>query len=69
MDNNVAEESLRPEAAGKNTAILPTFPQACRASKIKAYAYFEDLLRRYQSHTYKNLEELLPANWINSRNK
>lgn len=82
MDNNVAERALRPvavgrknwlfvgsEAAGQNTAILLTFAQTCRALKINPHEYFVDLLCRYQSHTYKNLEELLPANWINSRNK
>lgn len=82
MDNNVAERALRPvavgrknwlfvgsEAGGHNTAILLSFAQTCRALKINPYDYFEDLLRRYQSHTYKNLEELLPANWLNSRNK
>jgi hypothetical protein len=82
MDNNVAERALRPvavgrknwlfvgsEAGGQNTALLLNFAQTCRALKINPYDYFEDLLRRYQSHNYKNLEELPPANWINSRNK
>lgn len=71
MDKNVAERDLRPvavgrknwlfvgrEAGGKNATILLTFAQTCHALKINPHEYFEKLLRRCQSHTYKNLEEL-----------
>jgi transposase len=76
MDNNVAERALRPvavgrknwlfvgsEASGQNTAILLTFAQTCRALKINPYEYFEDVLRRFQSHPFNKLGELLPENW------
>lgn len=80
LDNNVAERALRPiavgrknwlfvgnEASGQNTAILLTFAQTCRALKINPWEYFEDLLRRYHSHPYNQLEDFLPDNWMKSR--
>jgi transposase len=76
MDNNVAERALRPvavgrknwlfvgnEASGQNTAILLTFAQTCRALKINPHEYFEDIFRRFQSHPYNKLSDLLPENW------
>ena len=80
LDNNVAERALRPiavgrknwlfvgnEASGQNTAILLTFAQTCRALKINPWEYFEDLLRRYHSHPYNQLEDFLPNNWMKLR--
>jgi hypothetical protein len=34
-----------------------------RALKINPSLYFEDVLRRIQSHPYNKLHELLPQNW------
>lgn len=80
MDNNVAERALRPvavgrknwlfvgsETSGQNTAILLTFAQTCRALKINPHEYFEDVLRRFQSHCFSKLNELLPENWAKLR--
>ena len=80
LDNNVAERSLRPvavgrknwlfvgsESSGQNTAILLTFAQTCRALKINPWEYFEDVLRRFQSHSFNKLGELLPESWQKAR--
>ncbi|MCX6988024.1 MAG: transposase domain-containing protein [Chlamydiae bacterium] len=37
--------------------------QTCRALKINPSLYFEDVLRRIQSHPYNKIHELLPQNW------
>lgn len=80
MDNNVAERALRPvaigrknwlfmgsEEGGQNTAILLTFAQSCKALTINPWEYFEDVIRRFQSHPFNKLDELLPENWAKAR--
>ena len=76
IDNNPAERALKlvvigrknwlfmgSEGGGEASAILYSFAQTCRALKINPHEYFEDILRRIQSHSIKKLEELLPQNW------
>ena len=51
------------EGGGKASAVIYCLSQTCRALKINPSLYFEDVLRRIQSHPYKKLHELLPQNW------
>lgn len=60
---------MESEAFGQSTAILLAFAQTCRVLKINFHEYFEDIMRRFQSHPYKKFEELLPENWMKLRNK
>ena len=75
-DNNVAERALKlvvigrknwlfvgNEGGGEASAVIYSLSQTCRALKINPSLYFEDVLRRIQSHPYKKLHELLPQNW------
>ena len=78
LDNNVAERALKlvvigrknwmfvgSEGGGEAAAIIYSLAQSCRALAINPYDYFEDILRRIQSHPYNKLSELLPHNWKN----
>lgn len=48
------------ESGGETPAVLLTLVQTCRTLKINPREYLEDVLRRFMSHPYKNLYELLP---------
>src|SRR5690606_19917420 len=76
IDNNVAERAVRPlaigrknwlffgnEEGGKAAAVLLSLVQTCRGLKINPRVYLEDVLRRFMSHPYQRLDELLPQNW------
>ena len=76
LDNNVAERTFRTLAIGRKnwlfvgslqggeaTAILLSLVQTCRARGINPREYLEDVLRRFQSHPYNRLSELLPKEW------
>lgn len=76
LDNNVAERALKlvvigrknwlfvgSEGGGEASAVIYSLAQSCRALGINPYNYFDDILRRIQSHTYNKLGELLPHNW------
>jgi len=76
IDNNPSERALKlvvigrknwlfmgNEGGGESSAILYSLAQTCRALKINPHEYFEDILRRIQSHSSQKLEELLPQNW------
>lgn len=76
LDNNVAERALKlvvigrknwlfigSEGGGEAAAIIYSLAQTCRALQINPYDYFDDILRRIQSHPYNRLQDLLPHNW------
>ena len=76
IDNNPAERALKlvvigrknwlfmgSEGGGEASAILYSLAQTARALKINPHEYFEDVLRRIQSHSFSKLDELLPQNW------
>ena len=80
LDNNVAERAVRPLAIGRKNwmfvgspeggeaaAVIFSLVQTSRALKINPRDYLEDLLRRFMSHPYNELEELLPDNWVKSK--
>ena len=77
IDNNVAERAVRPlaigrknwlfvgsEEAGIASGVLLSLVQTCRSLKINPREYLEDIFRRFMSHPYNKLEDLLPENWI-----
>jgi len=76
MDNNVAERALRPLAVGRKNwlffgsanggraaVVLLSLVQTCRGLGINPREYLEDIFKRFMSHPYNKLEELLPDQW------
>ena len=82
MDNNVAERAVRPLAIGRKNwlffgspdsgeagAILFSVVQTCRGLDINPREYLEDVMRRIMGHNSQKLYELLPDEWLKSRNQ
>ena len=76
IDNNLAENALRPIAlgrknylfagsdqGGKRAALLYSLLVTCRLNDIDPYAYLSDVLARIADHPIKRIDELLPFNW------
>lgn len=81
LDNNVAERAVRPLAIGRKNwlfvgnedggdaaAVIYSLVQTCRALGVNPREYLEDVMRRLMSHSANRLDELLPDNWVASRN-
>src|SRR4029077_2532911 len=81
LDNNVAERAVRPLAIGRKNwlffgspdggeagAILFSLVQTCRGLSINLREYLEDVMRRIMGHNSQKLYELLPDEWLKSRN-
>jgi transposase len=82
LDNNVAERAIRPLAIGRKNwlffgspdageagAILFSIVQTCRGLNINPREYLEDIMRRLMSHPASKLHELLPDQWLITRNQ
>jgi transposase len=82
IDNNVAERAVRPLAIGRKNwlffgssdggeagAILFSLVQTCRGLGINPREYLEDIMRRIMGHNSQKLYELLPDEWLKSRNQ
>jgi len=82
LDNNVAERAVRPLAIGRKNwlffgspaggeagAILFSLVQTCRGLGINPREYLEDVMRRIMGHNSQKLQELLPDQWLNARQK
>jgi transposase len=80
LDNNVAERAVRPLAIGRKNwlffgsaeggeagAILFSLVQTCRGLGINPREYLEDVMRRIMGHNSQKLYELLPDQWLKSR--
>jgi len=80
IDNNVAERAVRPLAigrknwlffgtleSGQSAAILISLIQTCRGLGINPREYLEDIFRRIMDHNSQKLYELLPDQWLLSR--
>ena len=80
IDNNVAERGIRPltigrknwlfvgsEDGGKASATILSLAQTCRNLEINPQEYLEDVLRRIMGHPAKQINELLPDNWLAAR--
>jgi transposase len=76
LDNNPAEQAIRPVAVGRKNwlfmgserggraaAVYMTLLATCRRAKVNPFDYLQDILRRIMSHSTRNLDELLPGNW------
>lgn len=81
LDNNVAERAVRPLAIGRKNwlffgspaggeagAILFSLVQTCRGLGINPREYLEDVMRKIMGHNSQKLHELLPDEWLKSRN-
>jgi transposase len=80
MDNNRAENLIRPFALGRKNwlffgnarggraaAILHSLVVTCRINQVNPFAYLEDVLRRIMDHNQQRLDELLPDRWQAAR--
>jgi transposase len=78
IDNNLAENALRPlklgaknwlfighPDAGPRAAIMFSLVENCKLAKANPEAYFADVLARIDDHPNSRIDELLPQNWIN----
>jgi transposase len=55
------------EDGGKAAAILLSLVQTCRGLGINPREYLEDVMRRIMSYPTKKVHELLPDQWLKSR--
>lgn len=76
IDNNLAENALRPlklgaknwlfvghPDAGPRAAIMFTLIENCRLARINPESYLHDLLARIDDHPASRIEDLIPQNW------
>lgn len=76
LDNNVAEQSIRPVALGRKNwlfmgsergghaaAVYMTLIATCKRAGINPWDYLRDIFGRIMSHPANKLDELLPGNW------
>jgi transposase len=77
IDNNLAENVIRPLAIGRKaflfagshqaaemTAAMYSFMATCKKNGVDEQEWLKDVFERIQSHKQKNLYQLLPNNWI-----
>lgn len=80
LDNNVCERAIRPLAIGRKNwlflgnseggeaaAIALSLIQTCRNLNINPRIYLEDVMKRLMDHNSKEIEKLLPDNWLKSQ--
>ena len=78
IDNNPAENALRPVAVGRKNwlfvgpglrggraaALITSFTASCRGLGVDPLAYLTDVLARIMDHPMSRIDELLPIPWI-----
>lgn len=82
IDNNVAERAVRPLAIGRKNwlfvgnedggeaaGIILSLVQSCRVVGANPREYLEDVMRRLMAHDSNKVHELLPDQWLKTRNK
>ena len=80
IDNNTAENAIRPHAVGRKNylfvgsprggkacAMAMTFLQSAKAVGANPYEYLHDIYDRIMGHPVNRLHELLPAAWLHAR--
>jgi len=80
IDNNTAENAIRPLAlgrknflfvgsprGGKACAMALTFLQSAKAVGANPYEYLHDIYNRLLAHPANRIHELLPAAWLRAR--
>ncbi len=81
IDNNLAENALRPiklgaknrlfighPSAGPRAAMMFTLIENCRMLGINPETYLTDVLTRVDDQTASRIDELTPHNWAKSKN-
>jgi len=81
IDNNLAENAIRPIAIGRKnylfagshqaaemTAAMYSFMAICKKNDVNEFEWLKDVLQRIQSHKQKDLYQLLPNNWKKFKN-
>ena len=76
IDNNGAEQALRPivlgrknwlfagsEAAAHRTAILCSLVQTCKHLQVNPFVYLRDVIERVSTHPARLVQELTPRQW------
>jgi len=79
IDNNVAEQLMRPVAigrknwlffgsdhGGRTAAILFSITQSAKRHNVNAYTYLKDIIARISDHPANQLHQLLPDKWTPS---
>ena len=82
IDNNGVENAIRPTALGKKnwmfighpnaggrSAIIYTILENCKRLGINPQEYLKDVLSRLPSMKITEVEELLPAVWLDARSE
>lgn len=80
LDNNIAERAVRPlaigrknwlfvgdEEGGEAATVILSLAQSCRAIGVNSRDYLEDVIRRLMAHKSQKPHELLPDQWLESR--
>lgn len=80
IDNNLAENAVRPLALGRKnylfcgnhqaaerTAIIYSLMGTCIANNVNPQEWLTDVLNRIQDHNIQKLDELLPHNWKSNK--
>jgi hypothetical protein len=80
MDNNPAENAIRPivlgrknwlfagsDKGGRTAAILSSFIASCRRHEIDPFAYLRDVLTRIVSCPISEIDQFLPDRWKTAR--
>jgi hypothetical protein len=80
IDNNLAENALRPlalgrknwlfagsDAGGQRAALLYSLIVTCRLNGIDPTAYFRDVMARIAEHPINKIEALLPWKWATEK--
>jgi hypothetical protein len=80
MSNNAAEREIRPIAMGRKNwsfagsdegarrgSAIYTLIQTAKLNDVDPQAWLTDVLARPQDHPARRIDELLPWNWIRSR--
>ncbi|MGL1888008.1 MAG: IS66 family transposase [Reichenbachiella sp.] len=76
IDNNLAENAIRPIAIGRKnylfagshqaaemTAMMYSFMATCKKNNVDEFEWLKDVMLRIQDHKQNNLYQLLPNNW------
>ncbi len=80
IDNNLAENAVRPLALGRKnylfcqnheaaerTAMIYSLLGTCKVCGVNPTVWLTDVLSRIQDHSTQRLEELLPDKWAQAR--
>jgi transposase len=80
IDNNLVENAIRPIALGRKNylfagshdaaqraAVIYSLLATCKKHDVNPYEWLRDVLSRIPTHPHKQLDELLPHIWKNSK--